>query len=244
MKLTLTTTILHLAAFFTTVTAYPISGNDVRCRAGPGTNHDIKKVYSKGEEVKISCQTAGESIEGNNIWDKTDDGCYVADYYVKTGTDGYVTKKCSSSGAGGGGSTSKIPGPIKDDYPSAYDSGCGNVADKWHFFRCECTSFVAFRINERLGVDFTNWYKGEHWGDAGIWDEAARKSDVKIDNNPKPGSIAQTNSGRSGGHVAWVAAVHASDGTVTVEEYNFNNPHKYGKRTVSKGTFKYIHIKV
>jgi uncharacterized protein YraI len=74
--------------------AYLITGTTVNCRSGPGTSYAVKKSYTKGQDVKISCQQAGTSVEGNNIWDKTQDGCYVADKYVKTGVDGYVTSKC------------------------------------------------------------------------------------------------------------------------------------------------------
>ena len=88
------------------VSAYPISGDDVNCRSGPGTSYGVKKQYSKGHEVKLSCQTEGEKINGNSIWDKTTDGCYVSDYYVKTGVNGYVTSKCSSSGGGSSGGCS------------------------------------------------------------------------------------------------------------------------------------------
>jgi lysozyme len=84
------------------VSAYPISGNDVNCRSGPGTRYGVKRQYNKGHEVKLSCQTEGEKINGNSIWDKTTDGCYVSDYYVKTGVNGYVTSKCSPSSPGGG----------------------------------------------------------------------------------------------------------------------------------------------
>lgn len=80
------------------IVAYPISGDDVKCRSGPGTTFAVKKAYEKGTEVQISCQTEGTNIFGNSIWDKTQDGCYVSDYYVKTGTDGYVTDKCGSNG--------------------------------------------------------------------------------------------------------------------------------------------------
>ncbi|KAJ2192533.1 hypothetical protein IW145_006660, partial [Coemansia sp. RSA 521] len=45
-------------------------------------------------------------VSGNNIWDKTSDGCYVADYYIKTGVNGYVTTKCGSTGGGSGSSGS------------------------------------------------------------------------------------------------------------------------------------------
>ncbi|KAK3376209.1 CHAP domain-containing protein [Lasiosphaeria ovina] len=231
MKFLIIASLLQAVAF-TTTAAYPITGDGVNCRSGPGTSYAVKKSYAKGTDVTVTCQTAGESINGNAIWDKTSDGCYVTDYYVKTGSDGYVTTKCSSSGS------STIPGPVTNDYP--YKSSCGGV-DPWRYYKCQCTSFVAFRINKRLGADFTNTYKGHAWGNADSWDDAARASGVTVNSTPKPGSIAQTNAG-SAGHVAWVAAV--GDDTVTVEEYNWATAEGYGKRTVSKGTFSYIHIKV
>ena len=89
------------------VSAYQITGTTVNCRSGPGTSYGVKKTYKKGDDVKISCQTTGTNVEGNNIWDKTQDGCYVADKYVKTGKDGFVTTKCGSSS--GGGKTCKAP---------------------------------------------------------------------------------------------------------------------------------------
>lgn len=76
---------------------YPITGDSVNCRSGPGTSYAVKKTYAKGHEVTISCQTSGTTVSGNSIWDKTSDGCYVSDYYVKTGSSGYVTGKCGST---------------------------------------------------------------------------------------------------------------------------------------------------
>ncbi|KAJ2158378.1 hypothetical protein GGF46_003826 [Coemansia sp. RSA 552] len=78
--------------------AYPITGTSVNCQSGPGTNYSVKKTYQKGCQVEITCQTPGTNIFGNNIWDKTADGCYVTDYYVKTGTNDYITKKCGEAG--------------------------------------------------------------------------------------------------------------------------------------------------
>lgn len=90
----------------TAVSAYPITGTTVNCRSGPGTSYAVIKSYKKAQDVKITCQTTGDTVSGNNIWDKTSDGCYVADYYVKTGSSSYVTIKCSSgSGDDSGGST-------------------------------------------------------------------------------------------------------------------------------------------
>lgn len=130
MKLALFAALFE-AVVFTVTAAYPITGSVVNCRSGPGTSYAVKKSYAKGADVKISCQTSGTSVNGNNIWDKTQDGCYVADYYVKTGTNGYVTKKCSSGGGGGGGGS--VPGPVTNDYP--YKSSCGGV-DPWNYYKC------------------------------------------------------------------------------------------------------------
>jgi surface antigen len=228
-------------------TSYPVKADGLHCRSGPGTGYASKKTYSKGQKVKISCQTTGTNIFGNNIWDKTSDGCYVADHYIKTGIDGYVTKKCppsSGGGSSGGGSSGggsgdkKIPGPVKNDYP--YSGKCSGV-DKWNYYKCQCTSFVAWRINERLGVKFHNQYKGTNWGNANTWDEAAKKTGVKINNTPVPGAIAQTNAGNYG-HVAWVTKV--SGNQVTIEEYNYVKKEGYSTRTVPKSSFNYIHVKV
>ncbi|GJN69427.1 CHAP domain-containing protein [Purpureocillium lilacinum] len=219
--------------------AFPITGSTVNCRAGPDTSSAVKKTYTKGTDVKIVCQTEGPTIEGNSIWDKTSDGCYVADFYVKTGKNGYVTDKCPGTkppggGDGGGGS---IPGPVKNDYP--YNGRCSGI-DPWKYYKCQCTSFVAWRINKRLGIKFHNYFKGPNWGDAKTWDEAARKTGYKVDNNPKPGSIAQ-HSRNKWGHVAWVTKVNGNQ--VTIEEYNHVRPDTYSVRTVNKSEFVYIHLK-
>ncbi|KAH0489858.1 hypothetical protein TgHK011_001351 [Trichoderma gracile] len=102
MKTTFAALIVSLTSL---VSAYPITGDVVNCRTGPGTSYAIKTSYKKSHDISISCQTTGTSVNGNNIWDKTADGCYVADYYVKTGSSGFVTKKCSASSGGGGSSS-------------------------------------------------------------------------------------------------------------------------------------------
>jgi lysozyme len=86
-----------LASSLAPASAYLITGDGVNCRSGPGTSYAVKKSYAKGTDVTITCQTAGTTVSGNSIWDKTSDGCYVADYYVKTGSSGYVTKKCGGT---------------------------------------------------------------------------------------------------------------------------------------------------
>ncbi|KAJ1951626.1 hypothetical protein FBU59_000031 [Linderina macrospora] len=212
-----------LAYFALTTFAYPIYKADVvNCRSSPDTSGNVVKTYKENDDVKLTCQTSGENIKGNSLWDKTADGCYVSDYYVKTGS------------TGGGESA----GPITDDYP--YKGKCDSV-DPWGYYICQCTSFVAFRINKRLGVKFNNYYKGPNWGNAKTWDEAAHKTKVSINDTPKPGAVAQTNAGTYG-HVAWVAKVTGN--SVVVEEYNHGGTRRYNTRTVPKNSFdNYIHLK-
>ncbi|KAJ2487673.1 hypothetical protein IWW37_005159 [Coemansia sp. RSA 2050] len=235
MKLTAMIT-LCVASLATVTNAYHIYNTDaVNCRSSPSTSGSVVRTYKANDDVSLTCQISGENIKGNLLWDKTTHGCYVSDYYVKTRSTGYVAAKCNSGDSMP--SSDDIPGPIKDDYP--YPGQCDGI-DPWHYYKCQCTSFVAWRINSRLGVKFDNYYKGPNWGNANTWDEAARKTDVPINSTPKPGCVAQTNSG-SAGHVAWVAKV--SGDSVTVEEYNYQR-HKYSTRTVPKSSFSYIHIKV
>lgn len=99
---------------------------------------------------------------------------------------------------------------------------------------------MAWRINERLGIAFTNYYQGAHWGNADTWGEAARATGHNVNQNPKPGAIAHYNGG-SAGHVAWVVSV--SGDNVRVEEYNWANPEAYGTRTVAASSFtNFIHL--
>lgn len=103
----LTKLALILAGAFSITNAYKITTGDVNCRKGASTNHAVVTTYDKGDDVKIACQTYGENIQGNSIWDKTSDGCYVSDYYVKTGSDSMVTKDCSGGSSGDGSSSYK-----------------------------------------------------------------------------------------------------------------------------------------
>ncbi|KAG8422656.1 hypothetical protein J3459_010165 [Metarhizium acridum] len=66
----------------------------------------------------------GPSVNGNSIWDKTQDGCYVADYYVKAGSSGYVTGKC------GGGSNL----PTSDDLCKTLNKFGTDLITRWEGF--------------------------------------------------------------------------------------------------------------
>jgi surface antigen len=129
-----------------------------------------------------------------------------------------------------------------DDYPANLKNRSKDaIFDPWRFYNRECTSFVAWRLNKRNKVGFTNYYRGQHWGNANHWDNAARALGISINGKPAVGAVAQTDAGW-GGHVAWVESVN-SNGTVTIEEYNGDNTGHYSEHTVSKSSYSYIHIR-
>lgn len=125
-----------------------------------------------------------------------------------------------------------------DDYP--YSGKCdGGSYDPWRYPKCQCTSFIAWRLNN-LGIKFNPDYKGSYWFNANSFDDAARKAGITVNKTPKVGSIAQTDVGQFG-HVAWVTAVHGNQ--ITVEDYNYGPGLTYGSRTMKTSDFEnYIHI--
>lgn len=79
---------------------YPVApGVQLNVRSGPGTNYRLIKVLPYGASVPINCQKPGEWVSGpygtSNLWDNIANGQFVSDAYVNTGSDGYVTIRCS-----------------------------------------------------------------------------------------------------------------------------------------------------
>ncbi|EAW13227.1 C40 family peptidase [Aspergillus clavatus NRRL 1] len=140
-----------IAAILPVVSAYPITGDTVNCRSGPGTSHAVVKSYKKGEDVKIVCQAPGTDVKGESIWDKTSDGCYVADYYVKTGTTGYVTKKCDSGGGGSGsgsGHAIVTAAQSKEGLPYVWGGGGCKGPSGGGF---DCSGLTQYAVCQALG---------------------------------------------------------------------------------------------
>jgi surface antigen len=204
------------------------SAASLTVRSGPGTGYGAVTTIKKGTKVTISCQTYGSTVKGtygtSNIWDKIGTGRYVSDAYVYTGRDGFVAPKC-------GGTTTPPSSAAKDDYPYR---GASSGVDPWNFYKGQCTSFAAFRARSVKHVGFTNSYKGQHWGNANHWDDAARAAGIPVYKSPKVGDIAVRSSGTYG-HVAYVAKVN-SDGSFMVEEYNHVRSDTYSYRKATKGT--------
>jgi surface antigen len=215
----------RLSVLPTGVSAKMAPGGPYNLRAGPGTGYATEGTVSGGAGVTITCTSRGESVSGEygtgRVWDRLANGSWVADVNVYTGTDGAAARPCQF-----------------DDYP--YRSSSTSGVDAWNFYNRQCTSFAAFRINwngTRTGRTFTNMYLGEHFGDAHMWDDAARASGVAVSNTPAVGRIAQWNRNAGGvggyGHVAYVSRVYA-DGSILIEEYNWH-AYDYGTRRLYPG---------
>ncbi|OJJ55399.1 hypothetical protein ASPSYDRAFT_48601 [Aspergillus sydowii CBS 593.65] len=108
----LTNLFMTLAATLSVANAYKVTTDGLNCRKGASTSDASVTTYDNGEDVNITCQTNGESIQGNTLWDKTEDGCYVSDFYVKTGSDSMVTKDCDGGSDSG---SSSYQGEISRD---------------------------------------------------------------------------------------------------------------------------------
>ncbi|KAH8708859.1 hypothetical protein HC256_008795 [Beauveria bassiana] len=115
-----------------------------------------------------------------------------------------------------------------DDYPF---KNCDQI-DKYGVTTCQCTSFAAWRVDQRLNVPFKKigqmGRQGRGWGDANQWDQVARQAGILVDDNPAPGSVAQHDKGPSG-HVAWVVGVEGN--SVRIEDYNGSGGTKSSLKT-------------
>src|SRR4051812_13422978 len=136
-----------------------------------------------------------------------------------------------------------------DDYP--YRDAAVDRDDPWGFLTRECTSFVAWRVRNDLGVrDFGNHYRGGRFSDARNWADNARRIGLTVDSTPTGGAVAVFPPGVAGagryGHVAMVLSVGAD--TVTVEDYNYltawnhKRPYRYGQHTVAVRRLSFIHF--
>lgn len=127
-----------------------------------------------------------------------------------------------------------------DKYPkNASTSG----VDAWGFYNRQCTSFVAWRLND-AGTSFHNTMKGGRFSNATNWANNAKKLGYKVNNKPAVGAIAQWNDGAFGhsgyGHVAYVTAANGSK--ITIEEYNYKK-YSFSRRTLPVSQVSnYIHF--
>ena len=94
--------------------------------------------------------------------------------------------------------------------------GTDCVGDDRGFFQGQCTSWVAFRLSQRNGISFSNWYAGRHWGDAVDWAKVAKSIGVKPDRIP---GARRRRAGSSAATSPTSSQVNY-DGSITLSEMN------------------------
>lgn len=106
------------------------------------------------------------------------------------------------------------------------------VVDPNQFYYGECTSYAAWAIkNHTRYKDFTNSWRGQHFGNASHWAAAARAAGITVDQKPAAGAIAQSlHAGGGVGHVAYITAVNP-DGSFNIAESNYVRRHTFGTRS-------------
>ena len=140
-----------------------------------------------------------------------------------------------------------------DDYPWRTDTSW--TSDWYGFTKRQCTSFVAWRIDQR-GTAIKNSTQG--WGGARNWDDTAARLGIPRSTRPVVGAVAQWNSyetspyyssgstyangtmkAGSTGHVAFVQAVYA-DGSALVSHYNMSGARTYSTMRVKAPRYLYV----
>lgn len=238
----------HLALSFISLVAsvsanpYPINADGVNCRDGTSTGARVVRTYNKGHMVTLTCQAYGESINGDSLWDKTSDGCFVSDWYVQTNTGNMVVGSC---GGGGGGIGSKISrkdviarGRFWTNKHIPYSQTATQPDPQGTRYRTDCSGFVCMALHASApGLNTVSLPSISHrinWGDL------------------KPGDLVGTlgpGTGGDAGHVTlfleWVDGSHKAyrsleckgdngcvqyqrnvgwtDGPFTAQPYRYNN---------------------
>jgi surface antigen len=214
-------------------------GYTLSVRSAPRADAPTIRSIPRNRTVRIVCQTRGDVMTGrfgtSRVWDKLAKGGFVTDTYVYTGSDGRVAPRCAKpAGNDGGGRPASIT--LRDDYPFA--NGSWHDVDPWAFYKRECTSFVAYRLNKVM--QFHNTMRGGRFSNAENWDENARAIGFRVNRRPKVGSVMVRNSGTYG-HVAMVARV--APGRIFVEQYNAGGTHTYSKQWLDvSSVMTFIHF--
>jgi surface antigen/LysM repeat protein len=208
------------------------STDGVNLRFGPGTDFDVIVVIPVNSDLFI-----GEASGGFYAVTYGSYNGWAAGEFLATGPSPAPAPDVSTPDAPVP-ATPVASTPGWDDYP--YPAGDG--IDPWGFALANCTSFVAWRINNVLGISFDAYAFGGYWGDAGYWDATAASVGFLVDDVASPGAIAQWRGDETVagfGHVAYVMSVNG-DGSANIEEYNAVVPLGYSQRTVFAP--RYIHF--
>jgi surface antigen len=134
------------------------------------------------------------------------------------------------------------PGAADADYgypyphPPACTHGGACAADRWAFYQGQCTSWVAYRLNQLNAIAFTNSYGGKgRWGNAVNWAAQARTLKISVNSTPEVGAVAwyASTKGAPDGHVAYVEKVN-SPTSIVISEMNYDGNNGFWVHTITK----------
>ena len=144
----------------------------------------------------------------------------------------------------GGGDLNNQGQYSKYQKPDPADSSTWYWSDKYGLAQCNCTSYVAYKLNDPLGegidnsiygVPFKNDYLGQHWGNGGHWGIAAQGVNITVDNTPLPGDAVYFYS-TGYGHIAYIDHVDYDSNMnwqkIYISEYNVIHG-AYGTREIT-----------
>ncbi|MGH3346865.1 MAG: CHAP domain-containing protein [Nocardioides sp.] len=133
------------------------------------------------------------------------------------------------------------PWPAAPDCDESNVGTGGCINDGLGFFQGQCVSWVAFRVAQRNGIAFSNWFQGRHWGSAQYWRKVAKGLGYKTDETPAVGAVGWY----ARGHVSYVEEVN-SDGSIVISEMNIDGHNGFHFATVYPGDHswpdKFLHL--
>ncbi len=148
--------------------------------------------------------------------------------YLEEIRNNFTAEACTPTGTPtpGGKGVSGV-----DDYKEWWQSKGSLTSgyDPQGFAWAQCTSYSAFAVRKYTSyTNFSNSWKGLHFGNAAEWHIAAKKAGIRVDKTPAVGAVAQRLNG-TWGHVAFVVAVN-EDGTFVINEYDYAVRRNFGSR--------------
>lgn len=64
--------------------AAPPAGGTLKERSAPSSSAPLTTTYTYGADLPIMCQTTGDLVQGDSVWDQLSDGNYVSDIFTTT----------------------------------------------------------------------------------------------------------------------------------------------------------------
>ncbi|MFB8278515.1 peptidoglycan DD-metalloendopeptidase family protein [Nocardia colli] len=84
-----------------TVRPYPDRNRNVNLRSGPGTRNSVVGTVRDGDVLTITCTARGDRLSGKwggtDLWNKLDNGKWISDGFLETGSNGPVAPACQSN---------------------------------------------------------------------------------------------------------------------------------------------------